>query len=87
LSLRRSPRRTLGTPASAPRCHPGYPAEGWVVHLECKSILDTSNISLMQRLLTQGYSLAHDAAILLCFSSTCQSFIARNDRKIGGETA
>jgi len=28
----------LSTSASAPRCRPGYPASGWVVHLECKSI-------------------------------------------------
>src|SRR5512136_2323640 len=24
---------------SSPRCRPGYPAEGWVVRLECKSLL------------------------------------------------
>jgi 7,8-dihydro-6-hydroxymethylpterin dimethyltransferase len=38
LSLRRSPRRTPGTPASAPRCRTGHPAEGWVGHLECESV-------------------------------------------------
>ena len=29
----------LSTPASSPRYRPGHPAEGWVVHLECKSVL------------------------------------------------
>ncbi len=26
----------------APRCRPGYPAEGWVVHLDCKLAQHTS---------------------------------------------
>ena len=42
LSLRRSPRRTCSTPgyplAGGSRCRPGYPAEGWFVHLECKLV-------------------------------------------------
>ena len=28
-----------GCPAKADRCRPGYPAEGWVAHLECKLVL------------------------------------------------